>query len=246
VFGPAMPSATSPRRLWKRLRAAAVSPAKRPSTRAAARPKRRSRNSSTATSHPTVPIDSSREPSSGRPRVPSARRVIASSFPEARSPCRFWNETSALVVCGPRSPSTGPGFSPCARRPTWSAAMLGLAASPLGEKARTQRTNAPPQTAKRRTRNDSPRPPGLLRREEASSAAGRILRLPSPVAQLAEHPAVNRRVVGSSPTWGVTKAPLRRGFLVFEVAESGDFLPNVLPRGIRRTGGQGGAERTGG
>ena len=34
----------------------------------------------------------------------------------------------------------------------------------------------------------------------------------SPVAQLAEHPAVNRRVVGSSPTRGVRKAPQTRGF----------------------------------
>ena len=33
----------------------------------------------------------------------------------------------------------------------------------------------------------------------------------SPVAQLAEHPAVNRRVVGSSPTRGVGKAPANRG-----------------------------------
>src|SRR4051794_19352698 len=35
----------------------------------------------------------------------------------------------------------------------------------------------------------------------------------SPVAQLAEHPAVNRRVVGSSPTRGV-KSPANAGFFI--------------------------------
>src|SRR5688572_17066672 len=46
------------------------------------------------------------------------------------------------------------------------------------------------------------------RAESLPTAA--IMRPPlprSPVAQLAEHPAVNRRVVGSSPTRGVSKAP---------------------------------------
>src|SRR5437868_397386 len=35
----------------------------------------------------------------------------------------------------------------------------------------------------------------------------------SPVAQLAEHPAVNRRVVGSSPTRGASKESANRLFL---------------------------------
>src|SRR5262249_54310850 len=45
-------------------------------------------------------------------------------------------------------------------------------------------------------------------------AAATISPLPSPVAQLVEHPAVNRRVTGSSPVRGVRKAPQMRGFLL--------------------------------
>jgi hypothetical protein len=47
----------------------------------------------------------------------------------------------------------------------------------------------------------------------------------SPVAQLAEHPAVNRRVVGSSPTRGVKKPPLSRGFQCFGRRTCRKFLP---------------------
>src|SRR6187399_95977 len=43
----------------------------------------------------------------------------------------------------------------------------------------------------------------------------------SPVAQLAEHPAVNRRVVGSSPTRGVRKGPQTRAFCFQKVSTLG-------------------------
>ena len=42
----------------------------------------------------------------------------------------------------------------------------------------------------------------LPERSRVPTSAAKLAPLLSPVAQLAEHPAVNRRVVGSSPTWG--------------------------------------------
>src|SRR5262245_40636830 len=54
----------------------------------------------------------------------------------------------------------------------------------------------------------------------------------SPVAQLAEHPAVNRRVVGSSPTRGVRKAPQTLGFYLLHSAQSRIFYPIFQPRPV--------------
>ena len=50
----------------------------------------------------------------------------------------------------------------------------------------------------------------------------------SPVAQLAEHPAVNRRVVGSSPTRGVRKGPQARAFCVSGVPMGCATAPEVV------------------
>ncbi len=58
--------------------------------------------------------------------------------------------------------------------------------------------------------------PGRGVRARLTAAAARIRLLPSPVAQLAEHPAVNRRVTGSSPVRGVSSH--RRGSAVAVVA----------------------------
>ena len=84
---------------------------------------------------------------------------------------------------------------------------------------------------------------GRIRRsspQERPGSAATIRPLPSPVAQLAEHPAVNRRVVGSSPTRGVRKAPQTRGFL----GEKGGYEPCTGSRS-RADGaiGSGGDER---
>src|SRR5207249_6250260 len=52
----------------------------------------------------------------------------------------------------------------------------------------------------------------------------------SPVAQLAEHPAVNRRVVGSSPTRGASKEPAHGLFLRLQVDETdANFCPAPGP-----------------
>ena len=52
----------------------------------------------------------------------------------------------------------------------------------------------------------------------------------SPVAQLAEHPAVNRRVVGSSPTRGATESPAQAGFFVGGTGDAGDQCQASVPR----------------
>src|SRR5436190_1976993 len=52
----------------------------------------------------------------------------------------------------------------------------------------------------------------------------------SPVAQLAEHPAVNRRVVGSSPTRGVRKAPLLRGLARLHHCLTGEHAVDRIRR----------------
>ncbi len=171
-------------------------------------PCRRSRNSRTATSQPIAPTASSRLPRSGRPRRPSARRVTGPSRPSAWIPFARWNARSALFVRGPRTPSMGPGSKPCARSPTCKAAVRALAASAWWPPAKTPSNSVAPKTARRhmdRSLSHSAR--ALLPRRESAHALGTIRPLPSPVAQLAEHPAVNRRVVGSSPTRGVS-APL--------------------------------------
>ena len=55
----------------------------------------------------------------------------------------------------------------------------------------------------------------------------------SPVAQLAEHPAVNRRVVGSSPTRGAAESPRKRGFCSSRGADGPpDFLPTFYQCGV--------------
>jgi hypothetical protein len=81
---------------------------------------------------------------------------------------------------------------------------------------RTPRSNtrfAPPPSSES-VRRGSPcrQTEPATRRKTSGEAAffGGKLRPPSPVAQLAEHPAVNRRVVGSSPTWGVAPVPAMR------------------------------------
>ena len=65
---------------------------------------------------------------------------------------------------------------------------------------------------------DAPTPsaprPRSGRRCPTTATTGRPLGGRSPVAQLAEHPAVNRRVVGSSPTRGVSERPACRPFVV--------------------------------
>ena len=199
-----MPSGSSPRCPWYRRSATAVRLVNRPSTARAPSPCRRSRNSSTATSHPTAPMRSSRCPRSGRPRVPSARRVARPTRAVGRIPLFRWNAIRAFLVNGPRTPSTGPGLNPWARRPIWSAATRALAASPEGTSARTPMDTATPTTAKRRMVGRS-RPAVPVLPQRRLEAPATISRLPSPVAQLAEHPAVNRRVVGSSPTRGAAK-----------------------------------------
>ncbi len=107
---------------------------------------------------------------------------------------------------GPRTPSTGPGSKPCARSATCNAATRALPAKASGASPRAPTDSATPTTAKRRmTAPSRPRLPLLPSREGANPTAT-IRPLPSPVAQLAEHPAVNRRVVSSSPTRGAAKA----------------------------------------
>ena len=90
-------------------------------------------------------------------------------------------------------------------------------------RARRERTRGCQWTPRRRRRrsdacehlrgSNAPSSPCSIAGSIAGHAAT-IPRLPSPVAQLAEHPAVNRRVVGSSPTRGVKKGPGNRVFLM--------------------------------
>ena len=74
-------------------------------------------------------------------------------------------------------------------------------------------------------RGRSARRPGRGRRPPSDLARSRrsllTVRARSPVAQLAEHSAVNRRVVGSSPTGGASKRPDRR-----HVARQAVFFPD--------------------
>ena len=181
-----------------------VVPVKRPSIARRGIPSPRSRNSSTATSQPTAPTDSSRCPSSGCPRRPSARRVTRPSFPSGCTPLARWKRTSAPVVRGPRTPSTGPGSNPCARSPTWRAAVCACVAPATGAAATRDANDAQSTTANRRIRDPS-RPANTVLPRLGLSGGRVQSALLSPVAQLAEHPAVNRRVVGSSPTRGVRK-----------------------------------------
>ena len=56
----------------------------------------------------------------------------------------------------------------------------------------------------------------------------------SPVAQLAEHPAVNRRVVGSSPTRGVPKEPVNGAFRhLWAESPALDFCPTFARLTLR-------------
>src|SRR5207248_244772 len=59
----------------------------------------------------------------------------------------------------------------------------------------------------------------------------------SPVAQLAEHPAVNRRVVGSSPTRGATGKAWKQAFPVGKRLASGDNAASAVASKTRRVGG---------
>ena len=105
---PAMPSPCNPWARWKRRSAATVAASNRPSTRFAASPYGRSRNSSDATSQPTRPRDSTRCPSSGVPSLPSLQRVAIPSFAVALIRWFRWNVSNAFRVNGPFIPSTAP------------------------------------------------------------------------------------------------------------------------------------------
>ena len=96
-----MPSPCNPWARWKRRSAATVAASNRPSTRFAASPYGRRRNSSDATSQPTRPRDSTRCPSSGVPSLPSLQRVAIPSFAVALIRWFRWNVSSAFRVNGP-------------------------------------------------------------------------------------------------------------------------------------------------
>ena len=137
------------------------------------------------------------------PRLVATIAAFAPTTPRHRSRPRM----------GARSRSTASG-PPSARRPGRARVLQrGQRPARRGDEGRGARR---PQLAGRRA--------APARRRECARRAGwpreRPLSTPlqsdgprrSPVAQLAEHPAVNRRVVGSSPTRGATKALLARGF----------------------------------
>jgi hypothetical protein len=66
-------------------------------------------------------------------------------------------------------------------------------------------------------------------KREGSIAIMRPLLPRSPVAQLAEHPAVNRRVVGSSPTRGASKSLLNGETVRAPRWAPSVLLPDLLP-----------------
>ena len=146
---------------------------------------------------------------------------------------------------------TTPASGPCTRRRRRQGRPpLGLELRPPRGRARARavvrdrrhRRDERRRRRRRRRRADRRRP-GDRRRARSRAGRRRAPREPalsdplpcgrpfggrSPVAQLAEHPAVNRRVVGSSPTRGVKKAPQTRGFF-----SSGSLNVRSRPAGWR-------------
>ena len=200
----------------------------RPSTARAPSPKRRSRNSSTATSQPTAPTASWRCPSSGAPRRPRARRVCAPDEPRRLDPTRALEaqqrgrrQLSAHAVDRTR-------VEPVGLKPDLEGGDASTGREPAGsehEDANEHRdaddgeaTHAP--DVRRRAAPSSP--------PSATEAPATISRRRSPVAQLVEHPAVNRRVSGSSPLRGVEKPRKRGAFLLLYHCDA-RLLPAFLP-----------------
>jgi hypothetical protein len=108
VARPTRPSTVRLRAAWKRLTEARVAGPKPPSTEPGEKPRLRSMNWRPATSQPRWPLRITREPSFGRPRLPSARRVLGPAMPSGASLRLRWNRFVAATVLGPRMPSIEP------------------------------------------------------------------------------------------------------------------------------------------
>ena len=134
----------------------------------------------------------------------------------ASGPCTRRRRRRAGRPSGSSSSATPPRTRACrgsrsaasTRRTSPTSSRPGRRGSPSSARSATRRT----PSAQRAT----------LRASLAATAryhAGRPLGGRSPVAQLAEHPAVNRRVVGSSPTRGVKKSPANTGLFLFRKSQ---------------------------
>ena len=200
---PAIPSGSSPRARWNRFSAAAVAASNRPSSFAAGNPNDRRRNSSEATSQPTRPL---RSCTLTEQRLSERAELAAGDV--------------ADLPGGPDPVSTLEADDRAAGHRPGDAVDLALVETVRAQR-NLERGNLGALRGGRRPgdregggnhgddHDDSTHGTAVLRpRASGSCRSGRGYTsrpLLSPVAQLAEHPAVNRRVVGSSPTRGAAK-----------------------------------------
>ena len=219
VRTPAIPSGASPRDRWNRRSAAAVAASKRPSIRLAGRPKLRNRNSSEVTSQPDVAPAEHALAEQGPPELAELAACRMTDLARRPDPVPLLEAHDPAARERPGDPVDLALVETVRAQGNLERRGLGALRSDSrpGERQGCHRRDEDHGDSAHGNRSFAAAARSFCSAGEKTFDSGRAAvqaetrrytsrSLPSPVAQLAEHPAVNRRVVGSSPTRGVANS----------------------------------------